>query len=86
MYLQSGHYNASSCGAVANRPLALIGEGAHASVVSCAGSNDRALTVTDSVAITGVTFSGGNVTTVVTGVPMSGPVTAGGGGAVLVDW
>lgn len=56
----AGWYGPGSCGAVATRPLRISGAGSGTTIVDCGGSG-RLLLTNDSVAVTGLTVTGGNV-------------------------
>ncbi len=85
--LGPGRYTSASCGAVAGRPLSIVGAGSGSggSLVDCEG-NDRLLYTNSSVTLSGVAISNGHARVVVNAsAPFEGQPVAG-GGAVAVLW
>jgi hypothetical protein len=82
-----GGYGPASCGASARRPFNITGPGSAVATVDC-GYTTRLLLCNDSLALTGVTVTGGLAVGTVTSPGPGDPnlYTPFGGGAVSVTW
>jgi hypothetical protein len=83
-----GQYNATSCGAVAVRPLNVTGSGGSSVTTFDCGLTDRLLATNDSVVVVGLTVTRGFASLFVddTDDVYTDVAGVGGGGAVAVVW